>query len=692
MNWLVRVARQAGLPGVEALDPQQPLEVADAWSAVSRAAGISQEQLATTVAARLRLSVFDEAELDPKVLRLIPSSLARRYNIVPVRETYRELVVATDDPLNADAEQALAFVSGRRIVFVLAAPALVQKLLVQHYGVEERPIETLLGRMRTETDDEIRILEEDAAPAGGGRDEFEEGPVLKLTSLIIHEAIAARASDIHLAPADGTGTVRIRTDGVIRHHMNLPLSVLTRVISRVKIMGRMDIADRLRPQDGKARIEVKGKTYDLRISVVPTKQAEKAVIRILDPSNVIGLDDSNIAAPELERLRQLLMNREGIIFVTGPTGSGKTTTLYAALREIAEQDVNIITVEDPVEYEMPKVAQIQVEPKRGVTFATALRAILRQDPDVILVGEIRDLETAHIAVQAAMTGHLVLATLHANEAAGVVPRLLDLGLDRPSIAATLRGAVAQRLVRALCTSCREPVGDALSAEEERLSSAFGVRPVYRAAGCAGCNGIGYRGRLPELEVLVSTPAFADQIARGASALGLQQAAIAGGMRTLREVALARVEAGLTTLQEVERVLGESAVDATAASPETPRVLIVEDDPVQTRLARALLEKNGFDVVEADNGLTAWERLGAGGISLVLTDLRMPELDGRQLVTRIRGTVATAAIPVIVLTAVGEEAIEVELLEAGADDYIRKPLEPGPFVSRVRAALRRAGSA
>jgi type IV pilus assembly protein PilB len=692
MHWLIRVARQAGLDGAQTLDPQGGLQGADAWSAVSRAAGISQDQLAATVAARLRLNVFDRAELDPNVLRLIPASLARRYNVVPVRETYRELVVATDDPLNADAEQAVGFVSGRRIVFVLAAPGLVRKLIAQHYGAEEGPIERLLGRMRTETADEIRILEDDAAPDGGERAEFEEGPVLKLTSLIIQEAIAARASDIHLAPADGTGTVRIRTDGMIRHYMDLPLPVLTRVISRIKIMGRMDIADRMRPQDGKARIEVKGRIYDLRISVIPTKQAEKAVIRILDPSNMIGLDDSNIAAPELERLRQLLMHREGIIFVTGPTGSGKTTTLYAALREIAEQDVNIITVEDPVEYEMPKAAQIQVEPKRGVTFASALRAILRQDPDVILVGEIRDLETAHIAVQAAMTGHLVLATLHANEAVGVVTRLLDLGLDRPSIAATLRGAVAQRLVRALCTSCREPVGDVLSAEESRLASAFGVPPTYRAAGCSACNGVGYRGRLPELEVLVSTPALADQIARGASALGLQRAAIAGGMRTLREVALSRVAAGLTTLQEVERVLGESAVDAPAAVAETPRILIVEDDPVQARLASALLEKNGFDVIEAGNGLEAWERLGTGGISLVVTDLRMPELDGRELLTRIRRTIATAAIPVIVLTAAGEEEMEVELLEAGADDYIRKPLEPGPFVSRVRAALRRAGSA
>ncbi|HEX9109571.1 MAG TPA: ATPase, T2SS/T4P/T4SS family [Longimicrobiales bacterium] len=697
MHWLVELAQRAGWSGAETLTLEASRPTAQVWPVVSRALGIGADELAERVAGRLHLRLAVPEEAEPYAVRLVPMEVARRFHVFPIRESNHELMLATYQPLDMEAEQALGFVSGRRAVFEVAPPEVVDQLIDAAYGGTASTVEGILARVNAELADSVEVLEEEeAAPVR--LEEVHDAPIIRLTNLIIHAGVTERASDIHIAPAGVTASVRLRIDGVLRHHMHLPLNVLGRIISRIKIMGKMDIADRLRPQDGRTRVVVEGKTFDLRISVVPTRDAEKAVIRILDPAGAKALEEIELPAQELARVRQLLGYREGIVFVTGPTGSGKTTTLYAALRELAGKEINIITVEDPVEYELPGVTQIQVEAKRNVTFASALRAILRQDPDVILVGEIRDLETAEIAVQAAMTGHLVLATLHTNDAAGAIPRLVDIGLDRPSIAATVRGVLAQRLVRRLCSACALPVTDDLTPEESRLAAAHGTRPTMRAVGCDRCSQTGYRGRVAEAEVMVINPAMAELITAGANAHALQRAAAAAGMRPLHDVALERVRAGVTTLQEVERVLGEAEegaakAAAVASAAERPRILLAEDDPVQSRLARGVLEKAGFEVTEAADGHVAWVTLrGTGGFSLVLTDLRMPNLDGTALLERIRGSEATADVPVVVLTSVAEEELEVALLDKGADDYIRKPFEPARLVARVRAALRRAGGA
>src|SRR5438552_8354742 len=312
------------------------------------------------------------------------------------------------------------------------------------------------------------------------------------------------------------------------------------IVSRINVLGKLDIADRIRPQDGRSRVAVDGRYIDLRIATICTRDAEKAVIRILRPENTRKLDEIGITPRELARLRQLLNCRDGIVIVTGPTGSGKTTTLYSAIREIATGELNISTVEDPVEYELAGITQIQVDNKRGVTFASSLRALLRQDPDVIFIGEIRDSETAQIAAQAAMTGHLVLATMHTNDAMSTIARLQDLGLDRQTIATTLRGTLAQRLIRRVCPDCAQPLIGSLTEEEEMLGARYGVLPLSRAVGCRRCGNTGYRGRLPIVEVSVITPTIADMIAAGASTHALQRAAIAQGMSPLRDVAVARV--------------------------------------------------------------------------------------------------------------------------------------------------------
>jgi type IV pilus assembly protein PilB len=688
-HWLAALATGAGLlpPGdVIEVAPGTPLP--EAWEQVARACRLSEQDLAVHVAARHRLSVADLKAASAATISLVPEKVARRHTAIPIRANDRQITVAVANPSDLDLEQALGFVSAREAVFEIAPASAILKVIDELYS-PDRLVERLVGRIGSDMADQV-FLVEDTGPEAVSTEEIDATPVVKLTNLILHEAVRTGASDIHLEPGRDGGTVRLRVDGVLRTIMQVPTSVMSRVVSRIKIMGKLDIADRLRPQDGRARLQVENATLDLRISTVPTREAEKAVIRLLDPRNVRRLEGLAIAPAELARIRRLFGHREGIVVVTGPTGSGKTTLLYAALQELATGEVNIMTVEDPVEYELPGLTQIQVETKRDLTFATALRSILRQDPDVVFVGEIRDRETAEVAVQASLTGHLVLATLHANDAVGAVARFLDLGIDRTKIAATLRGSVAQRLARRACPKCVLPLAGPLSPAEARLAGRYGVQPLVRVVGCDACSKSGYKGRLPLLEVLISNPTFEELVATGAPVARLQKAAAVGGFRSLRENAVERVRQGETTLEEVERVLGDAGTDQAGSEPQQPLVLLVDDDHVSRTLARKVLEKSSFRVVEAGDGLAALAQLDAGPApALMVVDLDMPEMGGREVLARVRQTVATAGLPVLVLTGSGTEEMEAELMEAGADDYIRKPLEPARFVARVRAALRRA---
>ncbi len=679
---------RAGVPCAAGLDIAPATPAVEAWKTVLGACTASEEELAQHVASHFKLALADLDQAEPTALRLIPEKVARRYWIYPLREDDRHLYVATIDPTAFDVEQAVGFASGRTPVFEVAGPAALLEAIDLGYTPDK--VIGMLDTMDGEVADAVKVVE-DLSPEVVLAQEAEAPPIVRLTNLILRSATHEGASDIHVEPGRANGTVRFRVDGVLRQYMELPMVALNRVVSRIKILGKLDIADRLRPQDGRTRIEVDGRTYDLRIATVPTREAEKVVIRILDPEGSKTLEDLGVPEPELKRLRYLLSHRDGIVVVTGPTGSGKTTTLYAALREIATGEVNIMAVEDPVEYELKGITQIQVEPKRGVTFASALRALLRQDPDVIFVGEIRDLETAEIAVQASMTGHLVLATLHTNDAVGVMPRLVDLGLDRASIAATLRGALAQRLLRRVCDYCVSPLQGPLTPDELRLAAAYQVEPVVRAAGCKHCGQTGLRGRLPIMEVFATSPELEDLINRGASPAEMLRVVTAGGMRVMREVALERVRAGATTLQEVERVLGELLEERPTPGPAKQHILVVDDDAVSRSLARSLLEKNGFRVTEAGDGAAALERLAGGdGFALVVLDLDMPRMGGREVLERLRADPETVRLPVVVLTGSETGETEIELMDRGADDYIRKPINALRFVARVKAALRRAG--
>ena len=615
MHWLTRAAARAGLQGADDITLPADVTPADAWEIIARALGVQQTELTRRVAPQFGMEAADLEAADPMARIALPEHIARRFKVLPLRADDRGLVVASSDP-TTDLEQALGFATGRRVQMRLAPPSAIEEAFLTSYE-EERTFDGLLEKVDEELAEAVRVVDDDEPEKVHAHD-VESAPIVKLANLILRDAAEQGASDIHIEPGQKVGTVRYRIDGVMRKHMQLPLPALARVVSRIKVLGRLDIANRVVPQDGRTRVRIEQRTYDLRISTVPTRDAEKLVIRILRPESAKRLDQLSYPLREMERLRQLLGTRDGILVVTGPTGSGKTTTLYAALTEVATDEVNVTTVEDPVEYELPGITQIQVEPRRGVTFASALRAILRQDPDVIFVGEIRDSETAQIAVQAAMTGHLVLATLHTNDAMSVVARLTDLGLDLPSIAATLRGVVAQRLVRRVCAECVQPVrADALTAEEERLADYFGLTPTVRAIGCRKCANTGYRGRIPIAEAAVITAALAEQIAVGLSAGALQRAAVAAGMRTLRASCLERVRTGETTLQEVERVLGERTDDMLLQA-RAPRVLVVDDDAEWRASARLLFEGTGYAIREETSMPGARARVRAGeGFELVV---------------------------------------------------------------------------
>src|SRR6266545_1983560 len=500
---------------------------------------------------RFRLKLADPSKIDPTVRAGVPEQLARRYRVLPLRLTDSYLELATANPFDLDAEKALAFATAREIRMLLLAPSKIAEKLDEMYR-PEKALDKLLEGMG---DSEVLTTLKDAPPEelNISEEEASQRPVVRLVDLIISEGILSRSSDIHIEPEEGGVAVRYRIDGVLRQVMKIPRNAGLPLISRIKIMSSLDIADRMRPQDGRARVAVNGQPIDLRVSTLPAAQGEKVVIRILDSrATVKSLESLGFNPGETEAITQLLQNKEGVILVTGPTGSGKTTTLYSMIRQIQTEGVNIVTVEDPVEYRMQGIVQVQVQEKAGLTFGSALRSILRQDPNVILVGEIRDKETAQIAVQASLTGHLVLSTLHTNDAANAVTRLVDIGVEAYKIAAALRGVIAQRLMRKLCGTCKE-VWKEPPPERLRRWIPSGT-PLYRAAGCPDCAMTGYRGRFSILEILTMTPALERLIAAGEAADRIAEAAQRGGMKSLWDSGLAHVTRGESTLEELTRVV------------------------------------------------------------------------------------------------------------------------------------------
>ena len=485
---------------------------------------------------------------------LMEDRLSLRYlreaRLVPIADTPDGLVIAMADPLDRFAQEAVALVAGRPIQLRVAVPAELEAALDRLYGGE--PGEASQEEDAAELTADFEAIDTDVERL---RDLASEAPVIRLVNQIVSRAVEARASDIHLEPSENGLKVRFRVDGLLKDIDALPARLRPAVISRVKIMAKLDIAERRLPQDGRIKLAVRGTPLDLRVAVTPSLHGEAAVLRILHRQSValdfgaLGIGGANLAS-----LLRILERPHGIILVTGPTGSGKTTTLYAALSRLNTPERKILTVEDPIEYQLEGVTQIQVQPSIGLDFASVLRSLLRHDPDVMMVGEIRDRETAEIAVQAALTGHLVLSTLHTNSAAGSIARLIDMGVPEYLLASTLTGAMGQRLVRTLCADCREPF-EALPelAQElglDRLAGRPGPVRLWRPRGCESCHGTGYRGRTTISEVLVSSDALRRLVLKRADARELHHAAVADGMTPMFGDGAEKALAGITTIEEV----------------------------------------------------------------------------------------------------------------------------------------------
>ncbi|CAM4422850.1 GspE/PulE family protein [Paenibacillus tarimensis] len=479
-------------------------------------------------------------QIDPTITQIIPESLARRYQAIPFHKEGGKLMVAMADPLDYFAIEELRMSTGFRIEPAISSKDELQRAIARHYGLQDSMSQMMVELPNQEEIRETEITDEDS-------------PVVRLVNQMIQQAVQLQVSDIHVDPGEANVAIRYRVDGVLRTERMIPKQMQGFITARLKIMARLNIAERRLPQDGRIKMQVDYRTVDIRVSTLPTIHGEKIVLRILDLSiGVKALDHLGFGSRNHQAFKSMIEKPYGIILITGPTGSGKTTTLYSALHHLNQEGVNIMTLEDPVEYQLEGINQVHVNPGIGLTFAAGLRSILRQDPNIVMVGEIRDTETAEMAIRASLTGHLVLSTLHTNDSISTVTRFRDMGVETYLIASSLVGVVAQRLVRRICPDCKtayEP------SEQEAIymkSRGITADKLYKGTGCGNCNKTGYRGRLAVHEVLVVDDRLRQLIAQGATIQELREEAKAAGMVQLMDDGLEKVKLGATTLQEVLR--------------------------------------------------------------------------------------------------------------------------------------------
>ena len=695
--------------------------------ALERQGVMTDRQLAETLAPALRLRLVDLASrtVDPVVTRLVKEALVTKYEVLPLRLDGNTLDVATVNPLDLEALKALEFATGKRVRFVVATRTEIHDAIKHTYRLEES-LEQFLQNVpdqdlaMTELHDDGRDLRMLAADA-------KLPPVVKLADLLFVEGVKAGASDIHVEPtADGI-IVRYRIDGILEEGFSFPKWLQNPLVARLKVVARMDIAERRVPQDGRIQVRYQNRPIDFRVSTLPMQHGEKVTMRILDATRaLISLDRLGLLPQDQQRLRDASAKPQGLILVTGPTGSGKTTTLYGLIRAIRSTTTNIITIENPVEYQLKGINQVDINEKQGLTFASVLRSVLRQDPDVILVGEMRDNETARVAFQAAQTGHLVLSTLHTNDSAATITRLIDLGIEPYVIASSVNLIMAQRLARRVCQSCGMPGN--LPADVAQSLHVPEKHPGYRRGeGCPACRQSGYAGRVGIYEIVPISGAIGRLIENGAAESAIRQQARAEGFSTLTQDALQKLTTGMTTGDDILRVVQIATVEAQceacrkpfsdsevtcphcgvavgamanampAATPTTTstparsfKALVVDDNADIRTIVTAMLQSAhlGLTVVTAQDGHEAIELANVERPDIVVLDISMPEMDGFEVCRRLRSDVRTAFTPVLMLTANGGEAHVTTGFGVGADDYVVKPFRREELVARVRRILER----
>ena len=709
---------------------------------------VSEAEVCRAVSELLHVEYVDveSALVSQEVVQLAPEPLAAKRNILPLFVQDKTLYVAMENPLDVDAIQRIEFGTGMQVKPLIAPPSQLRETVRKHYDVDEY-VGSMLGNVgqapvrfeqKAESKTTVDINETSQISEGS--------QVVKLANLLIADGIKKRASDIHIEPTAKHVNVRYRIDGLLAKGIHIPKWLQLPLISRMKVIAGLDIAEHRKPQDGRIRVSYVHRKIDLRVSTLPTNFGEKIVIRILDKStsghdlNQLGMSQKNIVL-----YRAMLRQPQGWILVTGPTGSGKTTTLYASLNAVKDATKNIITVEDPIEYQLEGINQVQINTKAGMTFASGLRAILRQDPNIILVGEIRDTETAEIAMQASETGHLVLSTLHTNDAVSTVNRLFSLGISPEMVASNLLIVLAQRLVRTICPHCK--IEYLPTTEELQQIGLYHVDNssfiCYKGKGCAACEHTGYHGQIGVYELLVQNDALREAIAQRPAKQELKRIARSAGINTMLEDGLEKIQQGMTTIEEIARVCliepvepdelqentfhgtcqeclsrlekawkfcpfcGASSSEGPQASPllsqnadvaipvqpgldaTSIRILTADDEPPVLEMLRTLLQQQGYQVLQAENGEEALHKVRTELPDLILLDINMPKGNGFSVCKAIRSNVDTMFIPVIMLT--GQDSVEQKMkgLACGADEYITKPFEAHNLLSQIEAILRRA---
>jgi len=686
--------------------------------------GLATESVvAHALAAALHLEAMsgEPPDVDIEVAALLPAEFCRKRGIVPLTLDGKLLRLAVSDPMDDAVLQDVRFKTGRKTAAVIVTETQFERLCAHVYPEEEHASNTydMLGTATPSGELESAVINEyDLIDPAALAKDTKLPPIVRLVNLILSDAASAGASDVHVEPQQAALQVRQRVDGLLRDVLTIPRHLQDQTISRLKIISGMDISERRKPQDGRSRLRYEGRMIDLRVSTLPTQFGEKVVIRLLSSDRaILPIDQIGFLPENLRLMKSFIARPQGMILVTGPTGSGKTSTLYTSLNSITSSSNNIITLEDPIEVQLAGVNQMQINAKAGVTFAGGLRSILRQDPNVILVGEIRDKETAEIALQAALTGHLLLSTLHTSDAPSTVTRLFDLGIQPFLVASSLIGIVAQRLVRRPCPSCavlQHPSAEAIDKAGGLARLPADARWVV-GKGCEQCGGLGVKGRMAIHEVLEVNEEVRELISLRASEQAIRRAARRAGMRTLFEDGVAKAAQGLTTLDDVLRVvsrdesseesrhprLSHATPEAAPAAPvaETlpeptadlgqKRVLVVEDSPTIASVVKYFLELEGFEVLLAADGLIGLDMALREIPDVIVSDVNMPGMTGIAMVRALRAEPLMTEVRILMLTSESSIEAETEGLAAGADDYILKPVEPRRLAARVQSLLTRS---
>jgi type IV pilus assembly protein PilB len=699
----------------------------------------TERQVAEALAEALGLTLVDlgRVVVAPDAVRLLPRAVAERSGVLVLERSGSTITVATADPTNVVAlDDAKIYTGATDLVVHVAVDSQVRDHLSRAWSLSEdsSDVHTLFEGI----DDDA--VEADDLPATA----VESAPIVRLVDVVLADAVRAGASDVHVEPQAGELRIRYRVDGLLRDVMTVPRNATPATVSRIKIVSGLDIAERRRPQDGRAKLTVDGTTVEARVSTLPTLHGEKVVIRLLPRADAVPmLGRTGLTAAQLEYVTNALVQSQGLVLITGPTGSGKTNTLYAGIRQVSTPDRNVVTLEDPVEVQVPGITQVQVHERSGLTFARGLRSVLRQDPDIVLVGEVRDQETAELALKASLTGHLVLTTLHTNDAVSAITRLVDMGVEPFLVASSLTLVVAQRLVRRPCASCAAPYEPS-----PRTLALLGVcaddlgdaQPL-RGRGCAECGGTGYRGRLGVFEVLPVTAALRQVLLTTPTEAAIGAAARAHGMLTLRASALAAAHRGETTYEEVLRATTVDTVSghrcpscsraladdmlccpwdgtpvdrgrctscqkhldaewracpycrtpverpAEPAPPDRlPRLLVVDDEASVGAFVEAALAGSAEVRIarSAEEGLAI---AGTEELDGVLVDNGLPDLPGVELIRLLRSDPRTLTLPLVLFTGTDSAEVERDARRAGADDYLAKPVEPLLLEERILAVVR-----